>query len=91
MQAILTRLITVYRATLSPLLGPRCRFHPSCGVYAREALLRHGVLYGGWLAVRRLARCHPGSAGGPDPVPAGRPRLGVREAFRRLWKGGAHG
>lgn len=91
MQAILTRLITVYRATLSPLLGPRCRFHPSCAVYARGALREHGALRGGWLAVRRLARCHPGSPGGPDPVPPAGPRSSFRYVLSRLRKGGTHG
>lgn len=66
---LLRRLVAVYRATISPLLGNRCRFHPSCSEYARIALARHGTLRGSWLALRRLLRCHPFSVGGHDPVP----------------------
>lgn len=69
MNRLLRLLIALYRATLSPLLGARCRFHPSCSCYARTALARHGTMRGGWLTVRRIARCHPLSAGGHDPVP----------------------
>jgi uncharacterized protein len=65
--------IRVYQLLVSPLLGPRCRFYPSCSTYAVEALQRHGALRGSWLAVRRLARCHPWNPGGPDPVPPARP------------------
>jgi putative membrane protein insertion efficiency factor len=61
--------IRVYRAAISPLLMPRCRFHPSCSGYAQEAVERHGVLKGGVLAVWRLLRCHPFHPGGFDPVP----------------------
>ena len=62
-------LIGLYRAVLSPLLGPRCRFEPSCSCYASTAIARHGSLRGGWLAARRVLRCHPLAAGGLDPVP----------------------
>jgi uncharacterized protein len=62
-------LIRLYQWTVSPLLGARCRFYPSCSQYALEAITRFGVLRGGWLAARRLARCHPWHAGGFDPVP----------------------
>jgi uncharacterized protein len=62
-------LIRLYQWTVSPLLGPRCRFYPSCSQYALEALLRFGALEGGWLAAKRLARCHPWHPGGYDPVP----------------------
>jgi len=61
--------IRVYRALLSPLLGQRCRFAPSCSAYAVEAIERHGVARGLWLALRRVARCHPWHQGGYDPVP----------------------
>jgi putative membrane protein insertion efficiency factor len=66
---ILTAPIRAYQLTLSPLLGPRCRFHPSCSHYAIEAIDRHGPARGGWLALRRIARCHPLNPGGHDPVP----------------------
>jgi putative membrane protein insertion efficiency factor len=64
--------IRLYQLTLSPLLGPRCRFYPSCSCYAHTALDQHGVLRGGWLALKRVLRCHPFHAGGYDPVPAKR-------------------
>jgi uncharacterized protein len=68
--SIARALILVYRFTLSPLLGPRCRFYPSCSAYALEAVDRHGALRGLWLALRRIGRCHPWHPGGYDPVPA---------------------
>ncbi len=61
--------IHLYRYLISPLLGPGCRYLPSCSEYALEALARHGALTGGWLAVRRLLRCHPWGDSGHDPVP----------------------
>jgi putative membrane protein insertion efficiency factor len=69
MRWLLIGIIRIYQALLSPLLGPRCRFHPSCSQYASEALERHGVFKGSWLALRRLVRCHPLHPGGHDPVP----------------------
>jgi putative membrane protein insertion efficiency factor len=61
--------VRAYQWTISPLLGPACRFHPSCSHYAEEALARHGALRGGWLTARRVCRCGPWHPGGYDPVP----------------------
>jgi hypothetical protein len=61
--------VRVYQWTLSPLVGPACRFEPSCSRYAVEAIARHGVLRGSWLAARRISRCHPFGGMGHDPVP----------------------
>lgn len=69
MRVLLTALIRAYRYVLSPLLGPRCRFYPSCSHYAEEALLQHGALRGLYLSARRILRCHPWRPGGYDPVP----------------------
>lgn len=65
----LVALIKVYQYVISPLLGPRCRFWPSCSHYALEALREHGFLRGGWLSLKRLSKCHPLHPGGVDPVP----------------------
>ncbi|WP_404400867.1 membrane protein insertion efficiency factor YidD [Idiomarina seosinensis] len=62
-------LIKIYQWVISPLLGPRCRFYPTCSHYACEAIEKHGTIKGVGLAIRRVARCHPGSEGGFDPVP----------------------
>jgi len=62
--------VQAYRLLLSPWIGHGCRFQPTCSCYALDALERHGALGGGYLAVRRLARCHPFGASGFDPVPA---------------------
>ncbi len=67
--SLLLAWLRAYRALISPYLGPACRFEPSCSVYAEQALRRHGVRRGSWLAARRLTRCHPLHAGGLDPVP----------------------
>ena len=69
MKMLLLALIRVYQYLFRPLLGNNCRFYPSCSDYAREAIERHGTLSGGWLAVRRILRCHPYHPGGFDPVP----------------------
>ena len=66
---LLLGLIVAYRRWISPLLGPRCRFIPSCSAYGLEALQRHGAWRGGWLTLRRLLRCHPLTPCGCDPVP----------------------
>jgi putative membrane protein insertion efficiency factor len=93
-QHALILLLRLYQAVLSPVLvavlGPsaRCRFTPSCSQYALEAVRLHGALIGGWLAVRRLGRCHPWGDGGQDPPPAGPlkwklPRLKCRKLGMR--------
>ena len=69
MSRLLSLLVIGYRYAVSPLLGMHCRFHPSCSAYTLEALERHGAARGGWLALRRIARCHPWHPGGHDPVP----------------------
>ena len=74
MRAILIALIRIYQLFISPLLGNHCRFYPSCSQYAREAIEQYGVLRGGWLAIRRLLRCHPWHPGGVDPVPEPSPK-----------------
>lgn len=60
-----------YKLTLSPLIGQQCRFLPTCSDYAAEALIVHGPVRGGWLAARRLCKCHPFGSSGYDPVPPG--------------------
>jgi putative membrane protein insertion efficiency factor len=79
---LLSAPIRVYRALLSPLLPPSCRYEPTCSAYALEALKVHGPLRGLWLASRRIARCHPipwlGGGAGIDPVPSPHPKHGHR-------------
>ena len=70
---VLARILAVpvraYRLIFSPWLGQNCRFQPTCSAYALEALNKHGGIKGGWLAIRRIARCHPGGGSGTDTVP----------------------
>jgi uncharacterized protein len=66
---ILMWIIRGYQLAISPLLGPRCRFYPSCSCYAHTAIERFGVWRGFWLGSKRLLRCHPFAPGGYDPVP----------------------
>lgn len=69
MARVLLALLAAYRYLLSPMLGRNCRFFPSCSEYATEAVERHGARRGSWLALKRVARCHPWHPGGYDPVP----------------------
>lgn len=69
MRKLLIAIIRLYQYLISPLLGPHCRFHPTCSSYAMEAIEKHGVFKGTWLALRRVGRCHPFHPGGHDPVP----------------------
>ncbi|MBS0909388.1 MULTISPECIES: membrane protein insertion efficiency factor YidD [Tatumella] len=66
---LLIVLIRVYQRAISPLLGPHCRFNPTCSHYGIQALRRFGVVKGSWLTVKRVLKCHPLHAGGDDPVP----------------------
>lgn len=69
MKALLLGLLQFYRLAISPFMGRNCRFHPSCSAYSIEAVERYGAMKGGWLGLRRIARCHPWNPGGYDPVP----------------------
>lgn len=69
MKWLVIGVLRVYRAVISPLYGPVCRYHPSCSAYALSAVTRFGAVRGTWMAVRRVARCNPWSFGGYDPVP----------------------
>jgi hypothetical protein len=69
LRRLLVMPVRLYQVMISPLLPPSCRHHPTCSAYAIEALERHGILRGGWLTLRRLARCHPWGGNGIDPVP----------------------
>ena len=88
MQKILIVLVRGYRYLVSPVLGNHCRFYPSCSVYAEGALAVHGAWRGSWLAIRRLAHCHPWHAGGHDPVP---PATRPAPATADCCGGGRHG
>jgi uncharacterized protein len=70
---ILRAAIRAYQLLLSPLLGPTCRYLPTCSDYTSEAIATHGPLHGSWLGVRRLCRCHPWGGHGYDPVPPREP------------------
>lgn len=64
-------IVRLYQLVISPLLGPRCRFQPTCSSYAVEAISLHGGLKGGWLTLKRISKCHPWGGFGYDPVPQG--------------------
>jgi putative membrane protein insertion efficiency factor len=69
MKYLFIALVRGYQYAISPLLGRRCRYFPSCSEYAVEAVQKHGAFRGGWLGVKRVCRCHPWHPGGYDPVP----------------------
>ncbi|MCQ4145315.1 MULTISPECIES: membrane protein insertion efficiency factor YidD [Vogesella] len=69
MSRLFVLLIRFYQLAISPWLPPRCRYQPTCSGYAIEALQKHGVIKGSWLAIRRISRCHPLGGSGHDPVP----------------------
>jgi len=69
MRLLAVLMLKTYKRLISPLLPPACRFYPTCSQYAAEAIAKHGAVRGVSLAVKRLARCHPGCPGGIDPVP----------------------
>ena len=69
MKQILLFFLRIYKRFISPMLPPACRFLPTCSEYAMEAIGKYGALKGGWLAVKRLSKCHPFHPGGYDPVP----------------------
>ena len=71
MKSAVLAALRFYKAAVSPMLPPACRYTPTCSEYAMEAVERFGVMRGGWLAVKRLLSCHPWSRGGYDPVPSG--------------------
>ena len=73
MRRLLLWIIRAYQLGISPLLGPRCRYYPSCSCYTHAAIQRHGALAGVWLGLLRILRCHPFAPGGYDPVPEKRP------------------
>jgi len=68
-QRLITTLIVGYQNSIGLMLAPRCRYQPTCSHYAREAIEKHGALKGGWLALKRIGRCHPLGGDGYDPVP----------------------
>lgn len=69
MRAMLIVFIRLYQFLLSPWMGNNCRFYPTCSEYAKTAIGKYGAVHGGWLAMRRVLRCHPWHPGGADPVP----------------------
>ena len=69
MRKIISGIIGLYRYIVSPILGPNCRYTPTCSEYAQTAVMRFGILKGGWLAIKRILSCHPWGKSGYDPVP----------------------
>lgn len=68
MKKLLILLIRFYRKWISPMMGPHCRFYPTCSQYALEAVTKYGALKGGWMSLKRICRCNPWNPGGYDPV-----------------------
>lgn len=68
-RSILLAIINSYQYVISPLMAPTCRFTPSCSQYAKEVIVKHGALRGGWLSLKRVLRCNPWHPGGYDPAP----------------------
>lgn len=69
MRKIILGIIGFYRYVISPILGPRCRYIPTCSEYSQTAIMRFGVLKGGWISIKRILSCHPWGNSGYDPVP----------------------
>lgn len=69
LQFIVLMPVYFYRYSISPLIAPRCRYTPTCSEYAIEAVKKHGVIKGGWMAIKRIGSCHPWGGSGYDPVP----------------------
>ena len=74
-------LIRLYQKLISPWLGQRCRFHPSCSHYCIDALTQHGMVHGLWLGLKRISKCHPFHPGGFDPVPDTQKNLRKRDHY----------
>lgn len=91
MTRLMIAIIHLYQLLLSPLLGPCCRFEPSCSHYAVEALRTHGFFRGTWLALRRICKCHPFHPGGFDPVPPKRGHKSDKRSKRLMHEVHNHG